>query len=428
MVELSVCPACSSPVVPGQAYCASCGAAVPGTSAKPNVPPYDSEPADTASPQAEVGAEATAEVTAGDGPVDLRLAALGLTTGATPEAPTPIEPPVRRKPPAPLAEAAAAALAQAQPESGSEPIERVPGGYVPPMAGPEPSAWTLQPSNGGSVARAAGGSLSVSVGAVPVSPLSQEVPSDVPPPDVPQSGAPSGWPATPSPTVAPMPAFAPIPGPVAAAPIPAPIPAPDAPFPAAPSSAMAPWAAPAAGAAVTAPSLSAPVVDAADQQTSDVPTRKESIQELVAFGLAAAGAASGIASLFLPWAGLLGQGVGADTSSQPNQWGWGFPAGIPLFLLSAIVLGAVALSDRAQLRLPNFAPVIARVTDLVLPMILGGLYLGVFLLYITLPWGCGGGLFGMLLGSALSIAGGVVALFFPPVAAGEAGLDSETAN
>ena len=60
----------------------------------------------------------------------------------------------------------------------------------------------------------------------------------------------------------------------------------------------------------------------------------------------------------------------AGSPPPPNQWAWGMPAAIPLFLLTALVLGAAAGSDRAQQRLPALASVIARVTDVILPMLL----------------------------------------------------------
>jgi hypothetical protein len=147
------------------------------------------------------------------------------------------------------------------------------------------------------------------------------------------------------------------------------------------------------------------------------PARKESTQELVAFGLTAAGAVMGAAGQFLPWTGVVGMGIGT-TSPSPNQWGWSLPAAIPLFLLSALVLGGVTGSDRAKEKLPNLAPVIVQVTDLILPMILGGLYLGVVLLYVTLPSGFGSGLLlgqlVLLVGAGLLIAGAVVTLLNPP--------------
>jgi len=379
----------------------------------PPIAPSSVDPA-TAADTAGVDSADSVEGDAGS-PIDPRLAALGLTPDAPSEPLVPVAPTAGRKPTAPLAEAAAAALAaapqpaqfgpavaaQPRPEPGLS--DRIPGSYVPPMVGPEPSAWTLQPSSAGSVARSVGSSLSVSVGAMPVSPVSHDSPADAP-----HESPWSGWP--PAPPEQTGPALAPVPEPAGSEPEPEP-------GPAAIPSAMAPWATPTAAAEVVMPSPAVSVVDATNQQTSDVLARKETTQELVAFGLVVAGAGSGIASLFLPWAGSVGIGIGSTGSPPPNDWGWDMPAAIPLFLLSALVLGTASGSDRAQVRLPNFATLIARVTDLVLPMILGGLYLGVFLLYLTLPWGCGGGVFGILLGSGLLIAGGVVTLFFPPDAA-----------
>jgi hypothetical protein len=133
--------------------------------------------------------------------------------------------------------------------------------------------------------------------------------------------------------------------------------------------------------------------------------------------LAAAGAAIGIASLFLPWASEQGIGIGNYSigAAPPNQWGWGMPSAVPLFLLSLLVLGAAAGSDKSQARLPHLATQIRQVTDLVLPLILGGLYLGVFLLYLTLPGphAYGVGTVILFLAGCLLIAGGITTLFFP---------------
>jgi hypothetical protein len=152
---------------------------------------------------------------------------------------------------------------------------------------------------------------------------------------------------------------------------------------------------------------------AASVLASDEPERKESVRELLAFGLIAAGAGLGIGSLILPWATALGAGI-AMTDTSPNQWGLEMASGIPLFLLSTLVLGAASASDRAQARFPEYAPVIGQVSELVMPLILGGLYLGVFLLYWGSPWGFGAGLFILLLGAISLIAGAIVTLFFPP--------------
>jgi hypothetical protein len=137
--------------------------------------------------------------------------------------------------------------------------------------------------------------------------------------------------------------------------------------------------------------------------------------------LIAAGVSIGIASLFLPWAGATGIGIGTEMTvgspPPPNQWGWGMPAGFPLFLLSLPVLLATAAADRLQARVPRMAAAVGRVTDLILPMILGGLYLGVAFMYLTVPATFGGlylGQFALVLGAGLLIAGAVVTVFVPP--------------
>jgi hypothetical protein len=137
------------------------------------------------------------------------------------------------------------------------------------------------------------------------------------------------------------------------------------------------------------------------------------VQEVVAFGLSVAGAALGIASFFLPWTGVSGVGIGTAQAGPTNQWAFAMPAGIPLLLVTALILGGMAGSDRAQVELPKFAPVIARVTDTILPMILAGLYLGVVLLYATLPWGYGMGIVVLLVAAILLVAGSIVGIFFP---------------
>ena len=133
--------------------------------------------------------------------------------------------------------------------------------------------------------------------------------------------------------------------------------------------------------------------------------------------LVVAGAALGIASFFLPWTGASGIGVGTTQAGPTNQWAFDMPAGVPLLLFTALILGGIAGSDRAQLKLPTLASVIARVTDTILPMMLGGLYLGVALLYTTLPWGYGMGIVVLLVAAALLVAGSVVCIFFPSEAA-----------
>jgi len=273
VVESSLCPACSSAVLAGQAYCPTCGA-----------------------PQATDAA----------------------SNAGTPEA-------------------------------------------ARPSGEPTMPDWALRPSSESSMARPDGPSMSVSVGAIPVSSVGGKA--------------------------------------------------------VLPNAAAAPFAAPAPPRSPFAAPISRPVPPVAVPQSPAKPAQKESTQELVAFGLTAAGAVMGAASQFLPWTGVVGMGIGT-TSPSPNQWGWALPAAVPLFLLSILVLAGVTGSDRAKEKLPNLASVIVQVTDLIMPMILGGLYLGVVLLYVTLPSGFGSGLLlGQLVlfvGAGLLIAGAVLALLLPP--------------
>ena len=161
--------------------------------------------------------------------------------------------------------------------------------------------------------------------------------------------------------------------------------------------------------------ISTPSQSPAPGATDVAPARSEPVAELVAFGLSVAGAALGLASLLLPWTGVSGIGVGTTKLGVASQWAFAMPAGIPLLLVTALILGGIAGSDWAQVKLPKLASLIARVTDTILPMILGGLYLGVVLLYITLPtsFGYGLGIVVLLIAAALLVAGSVVCIFFP---------------
>lgn len=366
MVNSAFCPKCSSPVLPGENFCAGCGARLAGGPG-PDLQPSSTSAASAAS-------------------VDPRLTALGMGTlpgsysapSGEPSTEGPAAAPVHV--PAgwqvdlrPLTEAAAEPM-PAHPAPDVEPgpagtqAPHVPGGYLAPSATYRGSGWALpKDDTAGPSERAPGSSLGASIGATPIAP---------------SAGGPQPLPDSKSGES------------VAAAAV----------QPATPPQAFG--AVPAVAGATAAGVASTP--------------RKESVQELVAFGLVAAGAVVGFASLFLPWAGPSGIGIGtvalAASPPQPNQWAWGMPAAIPLFLLTALVLGAAAGSDRAQLRLPTLATVIARTTDMVLPMLLGGIYLGVGLLYMTLPpqFGYGTGVLVLTAGGCLLVAGSVVALFFPP--------------
>jgi len=243
---------------------------------------------------------------------------------------------------------------------------RIPGGYVWPEVVEPPAGQTLQPSSSSSLgARSPGASPSLSVGAIPVS---QPVPA---PPPLPASAPPAG----PAPAV-----FAAAASPTQQLP-PAPV------------------------------SVSASVRAALPQST----------RELVAFSLSTVGGAVGIASFFLPWTGVVGMGVGSTGDKiAPNRWAFDMPAGIPLLLITVLILAAVAGSDRVQVELPKLAVVIGRATDIILPMLLAGIYLGVALLYATLPWGYGMGIVILLIAACLLVAGSAASIFFPPEPAKEA--------
>jgi hypothetical protein len=359
----SSCPICTSPVLPGQSHCAGCGASLAGL------------PADL-------------EITLPEEPYeDPRLSLV-------------LEPPADEYP------------------LGS------PDGNVPPSPGLEPSAWALRPSGTGSSQRESGPSVSLRLGAKPISLTGLEGAAATP-------ERPSGH-AFEGPYVSPTTSVSVTPGPIpqpeqpparaqapfaAPPPIAAPLPV-DVPAP----FAARPIAAPAQSASPFAPPPAAAVIPQPPDATPAAAPPKESVQELVAFGLVAAGVSIGIASLFLPWAGATGIGIGTEmvAGSPPpaNQWGWGMPAAFPLFLLSLPVLLGAGASDRIQARFPNFSLVVARVTDLILPIILGGLYLGVALMYMTVPANYGAGLYlgqsALALGAGLMIAGAIVTVFFPP--------------
>ena len=425
MVESSLCPSCSSPVQAGQILCTVCGELlVPDDASRPDasgraaqgktkttesgVDQVGATPAASPAPADEAATMGPTETSAVDTEVDTqadpRLAALG------------IEP---------------AALLEQQLEPAGDASEGTGGSNAPPMAAPEPSALALHPSNAGSMAGPNGPSMSLSVGAIPVSSIdaaaSAVAPAvsaaPVPAPAAQSAAAPVPAPAAqsaiwPSAPVAPGTAAAESAvGPASTVPPPAPAGPSTVPPPAlAGASPLPPFAASAGYERPTPPAALGPSAPVAAESplASGEPARKESARELIAFGLVAAGAALGIGSLFLPWANELGTSVMMTETTAPHQWGWGMPAGISIFLLSTLVLGAVSGSDRAQAKLPRLSLEIGRVTSTVMPLILGGLDLGVFLLYWGFPWGFGGGLFVLLLGAVSLIAGAIVALFFPP--------------
>lgn len=139
--------------------------------------------------------------------------------------------------------------------------------------------------------------------------------------------------------------------------------------------------------------------------------------ELAATGLTALGGALALVSFALPWAGDNGLGVGTvDSHPRAGAWAFDTAAGWPLFLIAVVLLAAILASDRLEELMPALAPTIRRLTESAVPMLLGGILLGVGLLYLTLPWGCGGGITLLTLGASLLIAGSIVGLFFPAAA------------
>jgi hypothetical protein len=415
VVDSTICPKCSSPVPSGEAFCANCGAPLPGAAereARPVVPGARERTGRGSGPKSPKVLDGPAVVGAGEttparasteaadrqAPVpapppsglppaaraDPRLAALGLglddpassVTSGDPGSHDPIAPPVHMPGTWELDLGSLARETSAPPAPDPEPADaaagHVPGGYLPPSATYRGSGWT-PPERGpaGPGSQSTGPGMGASIGAVPV------------------TAAGIGSPLEPAPGT-PWPAPAPI-APPGSEPVTPPI--------------RQSRESPSAGAPAATPDAT-------------ISTRKETVQELVAFGLVAAGGVVGFASFFLPWAGSTGIGIGtvamAGSSPQPNQWAWGMPAAIPLFLLTGLILGAAAGSDRAQQRLPELAPAIARVTDVMLPMLLSGLYFGVGVLYVTLPYGFGTGIFVLIAGACLLLAGSIVALFLPP--------------
>lgn len=345
MVE-SHCPTCAAFVLPGQMFCAVCGASLAGLTMP--APERTDESAVEPGPEAEPQG----------GPL--------LVT----------------------------------PEPGAEPAPHTPGGYVAPAPGLEPSGWVMNPSDSSSSPRRSGPSIGLQVGARPITLGGNAVPSQLEPSQPePAVSAPPAQPShtPPAPPQEALPSFV-IPGQTVP---------------------RSPFAAPVPPVVPTPPVVPSPPVA---EGLESAPPRKESIPELVAFGLVAAGGFIGIASLFLPWSGVTGIGIGtmsiAGSPPPPNQWGWAMPASLLLFVLSVPVLLAAAASDRAQGRFPSFGSIIGHITDLVLPMILGGLYLGVILMYLTVPADYGPGLYvgqyALALGASLLIAGAVVTVFLPP--------------
>jgi len=136
--------------------------------------------------------------------------------------------------------------------------------------------------------------------------------------------------------------------------------------------------------------------------------------ELAATGLTALGGALVLVGFALPWTADNGLGVGTvDIHPRPGAWAFDTAAGWPLFLIAALLLASILASDKLEELMPGLAVTIRRLTEVAVPMLLGAILLGVSLLYVTLPWGFGGGIVLVTLGATLLIAGSMVGLFFP---------------
>jgi len=348
VVQDELCPSCSLPVVPGQAFCASCGARL---AAKP-VP-------EAAAPHV---AELPINEETGVAPeIDPRLAALGFDSDATlpelaPEPELALEPPPEPAP-ARVPERETVPWAAAQSWPAPDPVPTAEPWSPLPIAAPPPSR-TIQPSSSFAAGARVGDSPLRSVGAQPIAP------------------------------------------PVVAAPR-----------------------------ATTAPSIPFSVAGPAPQAERDASSQlglsgvlHMTVPELIVKGLVITGGVVGLLSLFLAWAGHTGNGVGTTVASPPNGWSFNTPAGIYMLIISVLLVGsAVAPAVVPFLGYPEadrfirrFKRIIVTVTDLIVPLVVGGLYLGVALLYWSLPWGYGTGIFILVLGAILLIAGATTALYFGP--------------
>jgi peptidoglycan/LPS O-acetylase OafA/YrhL len=78
-----------------------------------------------------------------------------------------------------------------------------------------------------------------------------------------------------------------------------------------------------------------------------------------------------------------------------------------------VLLAAILASDKLEELMPGLAPTIRRLTEVGVPMLLGGILLGVACSTRRCPGDAAGGIALLVLGAALLIAGSIVGLFFP---------------
>lgn len=393
MAEAMVCGNCSSPVEPGYAFCAECGAAL--TAAAPVVPqPADGPDAQWQSVRAAASRAAASAAAAGAAAREAAARATAERMAAMPE--------VAAEPPfdagamplgvTPRAAAFAAALGAAQADTSD--------------ASGEPPVRTayLEPSARHDTLRAIGSARPADVAAWTPAPEPAEERLPEPEPVARLSGVPV---SSVLPPAMPLP---PLPEPNADSPIPAYITLP--PMPSAPAVELPPPPMPAA------PVAAATATPAAEPATWQLWLRNKAAAiaaqprtETVAAFLTAGGGAVAVLSFFMPWAG--GVGIGETSATPDNATFWELPAAGPVFLVTVVALALIAASDAFEKLLPEFAWTIRRATEVVLPILLGGLYFGIAIMYITMPWGYGSGIAVLLLGAILLTASAVVGLFYP---------------
>jgi hypothetical protein len=181
-------------------------------------------------------------------------------------------------------------------------------------------------------------------------------------------------------------------------------------------------AASASGGAIGAAPRPAPAAAAPEQVTALdwIKARLASISdepkgELAAMGLVAMGAAFAVVGFFMPWASPNGWSLAVSGDPRPNAWAFDVSGGWTLFLISVALMALVLASDKLESFVPRFAPVIKRLTEVVAPLLLAGIYLGVFLLYRSAPWPTGSGPDLLAIAACLLVAGAIVGLFNPAV-------------
>jgi hypothetical protein len=415
MVEATVCKSCSTPMATGFAFCPGCGAPT-------DTPESAIESEATAAPAEAAGGTADGEADApapgASAPEDPRLAALRLDpSSAQAPAPQPAAAAVvvddaRRnsardsavkaaaaaraaaaRAAAEKAAAARAAAARAAAEKAAavnaafadEPdllADAVPVPAPAAVAEPGPTSdWYLTPS---ATSRTLG-----SIGARPsLAPSTGPESRPFAPPATPIAVAPAARPGTPGPNQLVQPG---LPGPTAS------------------------WSGPVlAGAKGPSAAPMAATTTSQKIRVTLASIAAEPKTELAATGLTALGGAFALVSFALPWAPDNGLAVGTvDLQPRPGAWAFDTVAGWPIVLITVLLLAAVLASDKLEEMMPGLAPTIRRLTEAAVPMLLGGFLLGISLLYLTLPWGSGGGIVLLAIGACLLIAGSIVGLFFP---------------